>query len=93
MEAVRVPEHLAPPESPQAKQLNHLHAQFSLGAELPQAKKKKKSFVFMHTGSLRSCVTLCGLVHCGLPGLSVRERGSPGKNTGPYWPILVAIPF
>ena len=22
-----------------------------------------------------------------------REVGSPGKNTGTYWPILVAIPF
>jgi len=32
-------------------------------------------------------------VDCGLPGFSVRERGSPGKNTGAYWPILVAIPF
>ena len=30
-EAVRVPTHLAPPESPQAKQLRHLHTQLSLG--------------------------------------------------------------
>ena len=30
---------------------------------------------------------------CGLPGFSVRERGSPGRNTGAYCPILVAIPF
>ena len=30
---------------------------------------------------------------CGLPGFSVREGGSPGKNSGVYWPILVAIPF
>jgi len=28
-----------------------------------------------------------------LPGFPVREGGSPGKNTGAYWPILVAIPF
>ena len=31
VEAVRVPAHLAPPGSPQAKQLRHLHAQLSLG--------------------------------------------------------------
>jgi len=32
-------------------------------------------------------------VDCGLPVSSVRERRSPGKNTGAYWPTLVAIPF
>ena len=47
----------------------------------------------MYAGSLWSCPTLCNPVDCGLPGFSVRERGSPGKNTGAYWPILVAIPF
>ena len=30
---------------------------------------------------------------CGLPGFSVREGGSAGKNTGVYWPILVVTPF
>jgi len=29
----------------------------------------------------------------GLSGFSVREAGSPGKNTGAHWPIVVAIPF
>ena len=80
-EAVRVAEHLAPPEYPQAKKLCHLHAQLT-GIELPQA--KKKSLVFMCIGSLWSCLTLCNPVDCGLPGFSVRERGSPGKNTGVY---------
>ena len=28
-----------------------------------------------------------------MPGFSVREGGSPGKNIGTYWPILVAIPY
>ena len=56
-------------------------------------KKKKKSLVFMHTGSLQSCLTLCGPEDYGLPGPSVREGVSPGRNTGPYWPILVAMPF
>ena len=51
------------------------------GAELPQVKKKG-------LGRVQLFATLCGL-----PGFSVREKGSPGKNTGAYWPILVAIPF
>ena len=41
----------------------------------------------------QSCLTLCDPVECDLPGFSVREGGSPGKNTGAYCPILVAIPF
>ena len=45
----------------------------------------------MREGSLRLCPTLCNPVDCGLPGFSVREGDSPGKNTGVYWPILVAI--
>jgi len=53
----------------------------------------KKSLASMHAGSLQSCLLLCDSVDCGLPGFSVREGGSPGKNTGACWPILVAIPF
>ena len=50
---------------------------FSLNSHCSRAttgKKKKKSFVFMHAGSLRFCLTLCDPVDCGLPGFSVRER-------------------
>ena len=47
----------------------------------------------MHAEWLGSCPTLCNPVDCGLPGCSDREEGSPGKNVGAYWPILVAIPF
>ena len=47
----------------------------------------------LHTGSLPSCPTLCGPVHCGLPGFSVRESASQGKNAGVYWPTLAAMPF
>ena len=86
---VCVPAHLALPGSPQAKHLCHLHAQLSLG----QSCHRQKSLESMHTGSLRSCLTLCNTVDCGLPGFSVREGGSPGKKTGAYWPILGAIPF
>ena len=88
-EAVRVPAHLVPPGSLQAKQLCHLHVQLSLG----QSCHRQKNLVSMHAGSLWSCLTLCDPVDCGLPGFSVREGGSPGKNTGVYWPILAAISF
>ena len=49
VEAVRVPAHLTRPESPQAKQLRHLHAQFSLGQS---CHRQKKSLVTMCTGLL-----------------------------------------
>ena len=39
-EAVCVPEHLAPPGSPKAKQLHHLHNQLSLGQSCPSGEKK-----------------------------------------------------
>ena len=58
-------------------------------AELPLAKKPcvyVSRITSVVSNALRPC-TLC------LPGFSVREGGSPGKNSGVYWPILVAIPF
>ena len=94
-ETVHVPAHLVLPGSLQARQLYHLHAQLSLG----QSCYRQKSLASMCTGSLWPCPTLSNLVDCGLPGFSVREGllcqrgGSLGKNTGAYWPILVAIPF
>ena len=53
---------------------------------------KKKSYVCAHRVAL-VVSTLCDSVDCSLPAFSVRDGGSPGKNTGVYWPILVAIPF
>ena len=47
----------------------------------------KKSPVSIRAGSLRSCPALCNPEDCGLPGFSVRDGGSPGKNPGVYWPI------
>ena len=88
METVRVPAHLAPPGSPQPQQLRHLHAQPSLG----QSYHRQKSLGSVHAESLWLFSTLCDPVDCSLPGFSVRG-GSPGKNTGVYWPILVAISF
>ena len=48
--------------------------------------KKKKCLVSIRAGSLRSCPALWDPEDCGLPGSSVREGGSPGKNTGGYCP-------
>ena len=42
-------------------------------------------------GSLWECPTLSDPGDCGLPGFSVREQGSPGKNTGACWSILVSM--
>ena len=60
------------------------------GAELPQA---NKSCIYAHRVTSVVSYNLCDPVDCVLPGFSVREGGSPGKNTGAYWPILAAIPF
>ena len=68
-------------------------ATFTLNSHWGRAATGKKKSLFMRAGSLRPCPTLCNPVDCGLPGFSVREGGSPGKNTGAYWPILVVIPF
>ena len=83
-EAVCIPAHSVPPGSPQAKQLQHLHAQLSLG----QSCHRQKSLASMHTGSLQSCPTLCNLVDCGLPGFSVREgilQARILEHIGQYW--------
>ena len=76
-EAIHVPAHLAPPGSLQAKQM----ATFTLDSHWGRAATDKKSLASMRTGSLRLCPTLCDPVVCGLPGFSVREQGSPDKNT------------
>ena len=63
------------------------------GAELPQAKKKKKKSCFYACRVTSVVSGLCDPVDCGLPVFSVREGGSPGKNTGVHGPTLVAMPF
>ena len=91
-EAVCVPAHLAPPGSSQAKQLRHLHAQLSLGQSCHRPKKKKKSCIYACsvTSVLSDCLWPCRLWPARL---LCQRRGSPGKNTGVYWPILVVVPF
>ena len=84
VEADHVPAHLAPPGSPQAKQLHHLHAQLSLGQS---CHRQKKSYIYVRrVASVVS--TLCDPVDCGLPGFSVRE-GFPQagilEHIGQYW--------
>ena len=82
-EAVRVPAHLVLPASPAPPSQSTL-----TGAELPKA---KKGLVSTHVGSL---VIPNSLPPCGLwPTRLLCQGGSPTKNTGAYWPILVAIPF
>ena len=68
-----VPAHLALPGSLQAKRC----ATVTLNSHWGRA---------VGAGSLRSCPTLSEPVDCGLPGFSVRERGSLGKSTGVYSP-------
>ena len=65
---------------------------FTLSSHWGRAATGKK-VLHLYTQGHFGRVSLCDPVNCGLPGFSVRERGSPGKNTGAYWPILVAIPF
>ena len=87
-EADRVPAHFAPPGSRRASCTT-----FTLNSHWGRAATDKKSLASVCTGLLPSCPTLCDPVDYGLPGFSVREGASPGKNTGAYWPILVSIPF
>ena len=83
-EAVRVPAHLAPPGSPYAKQLCHLHAQLSLGQSCHRPKKISRLYM---QGSLQSCPTICSPVDCGLPGFSVRGflQARILECIGQYW--------
>ena len=87
MEAVCVPAHLASPGSPQAKQLHPLHAQPSLG----QSCHRQEVFCTCMQGRIShvQCFAALWTVACQ----ASLSGGSPGKNTGAYCPILVAIPF
>ena len=85
--AVHVPAHLEPPESLEAKQLRHLHDYFHWG----RATRGKKSCIYVHRVSL---AVSNFLRPCRLwPARFLCQGGAPGKNTGVYWSILVAISF
>ena len=85
-EAVRIPAHLVLPESLQAKQLCHLHAQLLLGQT---CHRQKKSCFYARRVTL---VVSNSLWPCWLwPARLLCQRSSLGKNTGTYWPVLVVI--
>ena len=79
-EAFHVPVHLAPPGSPQAKQLCHLHAQLSLGQS---CHRQKKSCVYAHRVA---SVVFDSLQPCRLwPARILSERGFSRQE---YWSVL-----
>ena len=59
------------------------------GAELPQGEKKGCVYAHRVASVLSDSLQPCRLWPARLP---CQRWGSPGKNTGVYWPILVAIP-
>ena len=78
--AVRVPAHLAPPGSPQAKQLRHLHAQLSLGQSC-----HRQNMACVYACRIASVVSdSLQPVDCSLPVFSVREVGFSRQD---YWHI------
>ena len=86
-EAVHAPAHLAPPGSPQPKQLCYLHAQISHW----QSCNRQTEVLCLGTQGRFSCVQC--FVTLWTMACQVSPGGSPGKNTGVYWTLLVAIPF
>ena len=84
VKAVCVPANLAPPRSPQAKQLSHLQ----LNSHWDRAATGKTSLVSIRAGSLQSYLSLCDPVDCGLPGFSVRDGGFSRQE---YWSISANI--
>ena len=85
-EAVCVPAHLAPPGSPKAKQLNHLHAQLSL--EQSCHSQKKSCTYACRVASVVSNWTELRLwparLLCQREGFSRQEYWSVLSNTGCY---------
>ena len=65
----------------------HLHPEPSLGQSCHR-QKKKKNLASMYSGSLLLCPILCDpLDWLASPLCWGWGGGSPGKNTGVYWPI------
>ena len=89
VEAVLIAAHLAPPGSLQAKQLHHLHAQPSLIQSCYSRQKMSCIYACRVTSVVSGSLRPCGL----WPARLLCLGSSAGKNTGAYWPILVARPF
>ena len=85
-EAVRVPAHLEPPGSLQAKQLHHLHAQLSLGESCHRQKNKSCFYACrvasVMSDSLRPCRLWPARLLCQGGGFSRQECWSVLANTG-----------
>ena len=66
---------------------------FMLNSHWGRAATDKKSLVSMRTGS--ASVVSDSLQPCRLwpARILCQKGGSPGKNTGVYWPILITVPF
>ena len=82
-EAVHVPPPLAPSGPPWREQLQHLHAQPSLG----QSCHSQKSLASMHAELFWWCPILCNPVDSVLPGFSVNGvlQARMLECTGQYW--------
>ena len=84
-EAVHFPARLAPPGSPQAKQLRHLHAQFS---RRQSCHRQRKSHVYVHglvsavSDSLQPCRLWPARLLCQGSGFSSQEYWNMWANTG-----------
>ena len=78
--------------SPWGREESDVTEQLHIQLSLWQGCHRQKNLVSMHAGLLRSCPILCDPVDYGLPGFC-QGGGSPGKYTGTYWPVLVAIVF
>ena len=70
-EAVHIPAHLAPPGSPQAKQLHHLHAQLSLG----QSCHRQKEVLRLCAQGCFGCVPLVATLWTVVCQASLSGRG------------------
>ena len=87
-EPVRVPARLAPPGSPQAKQLHHLPAQPSQGQSCHRQKKFFKNLTSMGAESLQALSDSLQPRSLWPARFLCPRGGSPGKNTGrigQYW--------
>ena len=84
-EAVHVPVHLAPPGSPQAKELRHLHAQLSPGQSCHRPKKScvyARRVTSVMSNALRPCRLWPARLLCQRARFSRQECWSILANTG-----------
>ena len=86
VEAVCIPAQLAPLSQAAAPP----SCSTLTGAEVPQAKKKKKKPCIY---GYRVALVVSNFAPLWTVACQASQEDSPGKNSGAYWPILLAIPF